>query len=76
MCCAVCVCRLHCTALPSQVDPIHWKTELERVGPKLRAKQALPSNEWRAHVDMTVQNQAHIGQVLDDTQADLLGLNR
>lgn len=60
----------------SAVDPIVWKTELERVGPKLRAKQALPSNEWRAHVDMTVTNKGHIEKVLDDTQADLTGLNR
>lgn len=60
----------------SAVDPIHWKTELERVGPKLRAKQALPSNEWRAHVDMTLNNKSRIEQVLDDTQADLKGLNR
>jgi estrogen-related receptor beta like 1 len=58
------------------VDPIHWKTELERVGPKLRAKQALPSNEWRAHVDMTVLNKGRIEAVLDETQADLTGLNR
>lgn len=60
----------------SAVDPIHWKTELERVGPKLRAKQALPSNEWRAHVDMTLSNKGHIESVLDETQADLTGLNR
>jgi hypothetical protein len=55
---------------------MHWKTELERVGPKLRAKQALPSNEWRAHVDMTLTNKGQIEAVLDETQADLLGLNR
>ena len=72
---------MHCSILIIfnfiwKVDPIHWKTELERVGPKLRAKQALPSNEWRAHVDMTLTNKTRIEQVLDDTQADLKGLNR
>ena len=30
-----------------QIDPIEWKTELERVGPKLKAQQVLATNEWR-----------------------------
>ncbi len=46
------------------------------MGPKLRAKQSLPSNEWRAHVDMTVTNKGHIENVLNETQGDLQGLNR
>lgn len=37
--------------LQAAIDPIEWKTELERVGPKLRAQQQLPTHEWRAHVD-------------------------
>jgi hypothetical protein len=60
----------------SQVDPIHWKTELERVGPKLKAKQQLSTNEWRAHVDMTVTNKGHIEKILNETQSDLQALNR
>jgi len=31
--------------LVAQVDPVEWKTELERVGPKLRAQQQLPTND-------------------------------
>jgi hypothetical protein len=58
------------------VDPIIWKTELERVGPKLKAKQRLPTNEWRSHVDLTVTSKGHIEKVLSDTQGDLRGLNR
>lgn len=58
------------------MDPIHWKTELERVGPKLKAKQQLTTNEWRAHVDLTVTNKVQIEKILDETQADLQGLNR
>ena len=62
--------------LHAQVDPIEWKTELERVGPKLKAQQALASNEWRAHVDSTVQNKSQIEKVLAETQGDLLAINR
>lgn len=62
--------------LHAQVDPIEWKTELERVGPKLRAQQQLTSNEWRAHVDSTVHNKGQIEKVLSDTQGDLQAINR
>ena len=60
----------------AQVDPIEWKTELERVGPKLRAQQQLTSNEWRAHVDSTIHNKSQIEKVLSDTQGDLQAINR
>ncbi len=62
--------------LHAQVDPIEWKTELERVGPKLKAQQQLTSNEWRAHVDATVDNKSKIEQVLSETQGDLTAINR
>ena len=62
--------------LVAQVDPVEWKTELERVGPKLRAQQQLPTNEWRAHVDQTISSKGHIEKVLQDTQGDLQTLNR
>ena len=62
--------------LHAQVDPIEWKTELERVGPKLKAHQQITSNEWRAHVDSTVHNKGQIEKVLSDTQGDLQAVNR
>jgi hypothetical protein len=58
------------------VDPIAWKTELERVGPKLRAQQQLSTNEWRAHVDQTVTNNQQIEKVLGETQNDLSIMNK
>lgn len=58
------------------VDPVAWKTELERVGPKLRAQQQLSTNEWRAHVDQTVANNQHIEKVLEETQSDLQIMNK
>ena len=61
--------------LQALVDPIEWKTELERVGPKLKAKQ-LTTNEWRSHVDQTVTSKDHIQKVLSDTQGDLQAMNK
>jgi len=57
--------------LHAQVDPVKWKTELERVGPRLRTQQQLTMNEWRAHVDQTASSKGHIAKVLGETQGDL-----
>jgi len=62
--------------LHALVDPIEWKTELERVGPKLRANQPLAANEWRSHVDQTVTSKGHIDRVMGETQGDLQSMNR
>ena len=62
--------------LQAVVDPIEWKTELERVGPKLRAQQQLSTNEWRAHVDQTVVSKGQIEKILGETQGDLQAMNR
>lgn len=62
--------------LHADVDPVAWKTELERVGPRLKAQQQLSSNEWRAHVDQTCGSREKIDKVLAETQGDLKGLNK
>lgn len=62
--------------LMARIDPIEWKIELERVGPKLKAKQQLSMNEWRAHVDLTISSKGHIEKVLGETKSDLQGLNK
>lgn len=66
----------HHNILQALVDPVEWKTELERVGPKLRANQQLVTNEWRSHVDQTVTSKGHIEKVLADTQGDLQSMNK
>lgn len=66
----------HHNILQAQVDPVEWKTELERVGPKLRANQQISTNEWRAHVDQTVTSKAQIERVLTDTHGDLQAINK
>jgi hypothetical protein len=63
--------------LHAQIDPIEWKTELERVGPKLaKFSQQTFSNEWRSHVDQTTSSKNQIEKVLGETQGDLLSMNR
>jgi len=62
--------------LHAEVDPVAWKTELERVGPRLKAQLQLSSNEWRAHVDQTCGSQDKINKVLGDTHGDLRGLSK
>jgi estrogen-related receptor beta like 1 len=62
--------------LQAAIDPLEWKTELERVGPKLRTQQQLSTNEWRAHVDQTIVSKGHIERVLGDTQGDLQSLHK
>ncbi len=57
--------------LQAMVDPVEWKTELERVGPKLKASQNQNTNEWRSHVDQTLTNKIQIEKILTDTQSDL-----
>lgn len=66
----------HHHILQALVDPVEWKTELERVGPKLRANQQQATNEWRSHVDQTVTSKGHIEKVLADTQGDLQAMNK
>ena len=62
--------------LQAQVDPVEWKTELERVGPKLRTKQDVGPTEWRAHVDQTVTSKNHIEKVLGETEGDLTSMQK
>lgn len=62
--------------LQAAIDPIEWKTELERVGPKLRAQQQLSTHEWRAHVDQTLSSKEHIDKIMNEAQGDLSTMNR
>lgn len=62
--------------LVSAVDPVVWKTELERVGPKLKSQQPLSANEWRAHVDQTITSKDSIAKLLSETQTDLQVLDK
>jgi estrogen-related receptor beta like 1 len=57
--------------LQGQVDPIAWKTELERVGPKLKTNFAVSAHEWRSHVDQTAASKSKIDTIAVDTRKDI-----
>ncbi len=62
--------------LQGQVDPIAWKTELERVGPKLKTNFAVSVNEWRSHVDQTVTSKGQIDGIIGETKQDISSISR
>jgi hypothetical protein len=64
------------TILHAQIDPLEWKTELERVGPKLAAIAISIGNEWRAHVDQSLRGKEQINKVLNISKGDLSILNK
>lgn len=57
--------------LQGQVDPIAWKTELERVGPKLKTNFTVSAHEWRSHVDQTAASKSKIDTIVVDTRKDI-----
>lgn len=62
--------------IQAAIDPIEWKTELERVGPKLKTNLALSTNEWRAHVDQTMNSKSSIEKVMNGNQTELQVMNK
>jgi intraflagellar transport protein 57 len=66
----------HYQVLEGGVDPIEWKTEVERVAPRLRVSANLGANEWRAHVDQTVSSKGSIDKILGETQSNLHIVNK
>jgi intraflagellar transport protein 57 len=60
----------------SDVDPLLWKTELERVGPRLKvsAKEE-DGKEWHTHIDRTRKHETAMKELLPraTTQLKLIG---
>eukprot|EP00638_Chattonella_subsalsa_P005158 CAMPEP_0117753962 /NCGR_PEP_ID=MMETSP0947-20121206/12551_1 /TAXON_ID=44440 /ORGANISM="Chattonella subsalsa, Strain CCMP2191" /LENGTH=418 /DNA_ID=CAMNT_0005572971 /DNA_START=148 /DNA_END=1404 /DNA_ORIENTATION=+ len=62
----------HQRILESNVDPTEWKTELERVTPKLKMPSVTAAGrEWRTHIEQTKQHEGRIQQFMPDTKAQL-----
>jgi estrogen-related receptor beta like 1 len=62
--------------IQAAIDPIEWKTELERVGPKLKANVTLSTNEWRSHVDQTIGSKEQIEKVMSGSHSELQMINK
>ncbi|CCI46550.1 unnamed protein product [Albugo candida] len=56
----------------SEVDPLLWKAELERVGPKLRvqAKDAA-GQEWHSHIERARKQETIMKDIVPDTAGQL-----
>ncbi|KAE9048129.1 hypothetical protein PR003_g739 [Phytophthora rubi] len=59
----------------SEVDPLLWKTELERVGPRLKLKggagAAAAGKEWHAHIERSREHETVMRELLPRANAQL-----
>ena len=60
-----------CGKLESDIDPVEWKTELERVGPRLKVRLAHGGKEWRTHIEHTKKHEQVIKDTLPEAQKQL-----
>ena len=57
--------------LESDIDPLIWQTELERVAPHLKVKTIHGGKEWRAHIEQTKKHGAIVDRILPDSRKKL-----
>lgn len=50
------------------IDPLQWKTEMERVGPRLKGKTWTLEKEWRSHIEQTKDHEKKIQETLPNAQ--------
>ena len=43
--------------MEATVDPLEWRTELERVAPRLKIPRNFSGKEWRAHLEQTQKHE-------------------
>jgi estrogen-related receptor beta like 1 len=61
--------------LESNLDPLLWQTELERVGPRLKVSaQGDTGKEWRGHIEQTRKHEMTITAELPDTKQQLTAI--
>jgi estrogen-related receptor beta like 1 len=61
--------------IANTIDPLVWKTELERVGPRLKASGASLGKEWRAHIEQTKAHEKTIQAVLPAAQGHMKSIS-
>jgi len=58
--------------IESNLDPLLWKTELERVGPRLKVSTAdSTGKEWRGHIEQTRKHEQTISAKLPEAKLQL-----
>lgn len=63
--------------IENTIDPLLWKTELERVGPRLKASSSslLGNKEWRSHIESTKLHEKTIQTVLPSAQGHMKNIS-
>jgi intraflagellar transport protein 57 len=54
--------------MESEVDPLTWKIELERVRPRLKTHGATYAKEWRNHIEQSTRHKGIISCALPDAK--------
>ena len=57
--------------LETDIDPLVWQTELERVAPHLKVKAIHGGKEWRAHIEQTKKHGAIVNRILPESRKKL-----
>ena len=57
--------------MESEIDPLIWKTELERVRPRLKIHATANAKEWRAHIEQSKKHGDIISKTLPDAKRSL-----
>lgn len=65
--------------IENTIDPLLWKTELERVGPRLKASSSSSllsmNKEWRSHIESTKLHEKTIQTVLPSAQGHMKNIS-
>jgi len=61
--------------LESSVDPIKWKTELEKVSSRLKIPSHFGGKDWREHIELTKKNEKTISEVFPGTKGQLIAIS-
>jgi len=61
--------------ITASIDALEWKTELERVGPRLKMPESLLSKEWRAHIEQTKEHERRIQATLPTAQGHMQSMS-
>jgi len=57
------------------IDPLQWKTEMERVGPRLKSKPWSLEKEWRSHIEQTKEHEKKIQETLPTAQVHMQNMS-
>jgi intraflagellar transport protein 57 len=57
--------------MESEIDPLIWATELERVRPRLKVPHMANAKEWRTHIEQSKQHGGIVSKTLPEAKRSL-----